>query len=144
MTKQTKYILIPKANPSISILFKYGFNQLLTEFKIEGEPTETQHQWILERMPVNEKFIEQYKKTDKFIITEVPMDLSFEAFWDAYDLKIDKKKQCQNLWHSMKDEERIKALLYIDVYNKQLKKTQVQKAYPTTYLNQEYYNVWQS
>lgn len=133
------YILTPLKHKHISITFKFDSKGLLNEFKIGGEVTEAQHDFLIKSLPLNLSGIGLFSK-DIFRIEEVPIDVSFEAFWEAYDYKVGKKKMCESKWNTMTEDEKIKAILYIPRYNVHLLKTQIQKAYPHTYLNQNYYD----
>jgi len=123
--------------------FNYYLNGHLKAFEIlSGKLSEKQKTWLKVNFPFDESVIKEewMKKLRKnFEITVGEPDLSFEAFWDAYDNKKGKKKMAENTWNKMSKAKRIKAMLYLKRYNDQLRIDNVAKAYPSTYLNQEYY-----
>lgn len=81
-------------------------------------------------------YIETHK--DKFIVTQIPTDLSFEAFWLQYGNKVGKKGRAEQLWKLLQDEEKERALLYIKKYKNWLvQNPSVQMLYPETYLSQK-------
>jgi len=125
--------------------FKYHLNGDLYAFKVlEGSLSPKQMKWLFAsaNFAANEsimKTVWMVKLKKNFEITVGEPDLSFEAFWDAYDKKRGKKKMAENTWNKMSKAKRIKAMLYLKRYNDQLRIDNVAKAYPSTYLNQEYY-----
>jgi len=136
-----KYIFTSK-NMDASIVFKFDLNGDLIYFEIDGETDSKQRDWIYSRIPINESWIEAvWKKLKTGRIEKTPTDLSFEAFWEAYKLKVGKKSETKNIWNKMDENERIKALIFIKTYDNQLRLRQgQQKKYPSTYLNAQEWN----
>ena len=137
---ERKYILIPKSHAAMTIVFTFDLNGLLNSFKLDGNYTEEQWRYVTGHMPVREADIEKYRKIDKFLIKEVPTDLSFVAFWNAYGYKVGKKGEAENIWRGMKEPERVKALVYIRKYDEHLRTSGAAKAYPTSYLRGRYFD----
>ena len=137
---EKKYILIPKSDPTMTIVFTFDLKGFLNSFKLDGNYTEEKWRWVVDHMPVREADIEKYRGIDKFLIREVPSDLSFVAFWNAYNYKVGKKGEAENIWRGMKEPERVKALVYIRKYDEHLRTTGSAKAYPTSYLRGRYFD----
>lgn len=133
-----KYILQPRSNTSVSVVFEFDLNGFLIMFKLTGNFNDQQHRWLLINIPTRQEMIKHFDGK-LFRVKEVPIDLSFDAFWKAYNYKVGKKVMAENLWKRMSEEERIKAMTYIARYDQEIRQSGVQKAYPTTYLNQKYY-----
>jgi len=75
-------------------------------------------------------------------VAEIPEDLSFARFWDAYDNKVGNKKRVEKKWNALDDKEKAKALAYIKAYNNFLNQNPgVSKCYPETYINQQRWDV---
>jgi hypothetical protein len=77
-----------------------------------------------------------YKLED--ITAEEPVP-TFDAFWEAYAHKVS-KKEAQDRWAKLKDDDKRKALAYIKTYQSECARTGVFKMYPKTYLHKQ---VWQ-
>ena len=136
----SEYILTFNAT-DISISFNYDLNGLLVSFKVDGILTEKQHDYVMRKIPVLENQIDRFTKVFKNInITTKPKDLSFERFWNDYNNKKGKLVMCKNMWAKLGDAAKVKVLLHIPGYRKQCAKDKVDMAYPSTYINQEYYN----
>lgn len=125
-----------------SFHLEYNDDGVLVDLKLEissSTPFEVLKFFFL-NVPFMENHLEQYKKQQHVEIREVDQDLSFEAFWNAYDYKVDKKSTCTRIWNALTDVEKVKALAYIPKYNQHLLLTNVGRKYPSTYLNSR---VWE-
>jgi len=112
---------------------------LISLFEISGDYTADQHRFVMGNIPIVIDGIKRFDKS-KFTIEEVPMDLSWEYFWDAYGHKVGKKKMAESAWTKLDDATRIKVLISLPRYDAHLKATGIQKAHATTFINQEYYD----
>ncbi|QTV06037.1 hypothetical protein [Faecalibacter bovis] len=99
--------------------------------------------FFYDNIPKNVDYITKWvnTKTDKFFVQEIPTDLSFDRFWSDYDYKVGKKKMAENCWKKMTTEDKVKALLYISKLKDIKRKEGSDMPYPTTYLNQRYFDV---
>lgn len=136
-------------NSSVLWQFKYHLNGDFFSFTIlEGELSGHQMHWLFsaKNFPTTDNLMQIMWLKDKDItskldINKIDPDISFDAFWNAYDNKVGKKKMAENYWKKMSKADKIKALMAIKRYNNNLRLTPgIQKAHPTTFLNQEYYN----
>jgi hypothetical protein len=66
-------------------------------------------------------------------------DISFEAFWDAYDKKVGKKEKISRKWEKRKKADRLKIMSYIEAY-KQANPDKKYRKNPETFLNNESWN----
>ena len=86
-------------------------------------------------------YLKDKEITSKLEIKKTDLDLSFDAFWNTYNNKVGKKKMAESSWNNLSKANKIKALMAIPRYNNNLRLNPgIQKAYPTTFINQEYYN----
>lgn len=130
--------------------FKYDLNGDLKSFNIlDGALTDMQKQWLFLKgnFPISENMMKRFwipNLKQFFEITIGEIDLSFEAFWNAYGNKVGRRKETRNIWERLSKAEKIQVLANIPRYSNYLKYyPKQQKAYPSTYLNQEYYkNDW--
>ncbi|UAB84996.1 hypothetical protein INR75_02905 [Zunongwangia sp. SCSIO 43204] len=126
--------------------FKYDLKGNLRSFKVDDKPLSPSQLNFLfteQKFPTSQTIMKEVwmsaKKSEFEIVVGEP-DLSFTAFWNAYNHKIGKKKMAENTWNKMSRARKIKALLGIKDYDNYLSRNPgIQKAHATTYLNQEYY-----
>jgi len=116
-----KYIL---TSPRLKgkILFEYTLNGIIKSFIIEQDDdvTDTLVKWIFARFPVNVKAFGLPEFQKVFTIEQVPDDLSFEAFWEAYGYKVGNKDRAKKLWNLLTDPERAQALMACSKYKRYL------------------------
>lgn len=134
-----KYI-VTGSKFSGSFTLKYGSTGLLVAVLNDSDIDDpVRLTKILSVFPITESGIQGLRATGA-IVREVPDDISFEAFWNAYGYKVGKRSMAENTWNRMKEVDRIRAIAYIAIYDTQLAKNGAAKAYPSTYLNQRYYD----
>lgn len=135
-----KYILTSELFTG-EIVFKYNLKGFLStvEIKASGMTIEI-FDWIWNNLPKTTDRISEYiKEAGNFTITEVPEDLSFERFWTEYDHKVGKRKMTETQWKKLSQADKIMSLLYITKLRKIKEKEGTQMPYPSTYLNQKYW-----
>jgi len=96
--------------------------------------------WLKRNLPVNEAELTLLQKKIEGSIKEVPADLSFDTFWKAYDMKINRKRS-EPMYKKLSDAEKMQAISNIKAYESYLQRTGIRKAHPENYLNKEYYAV---
>lgn len=69
---------------------------------------------------------------------EILDSYSFEAFWDAYDKKVERIK-CERKWNKLSSSDRQKALEYIPFY-KQAQPNKQYRKNPDTFINNKSWN----
>lgn len=85
-------------------------------------------------------FIQKMKEKDvDFDYLEMPKDLRFEFFWNAYGYKKGKIAQTMKLWEALTDAEKIEVLLYIPKFKESKKIDKTAMPYASTFLNQKYW-----
>jgi len=130
--------------------FNYCLNGNLKAFKVlEGILTAKQMKWLFSsgNFPTIESvmttvWIPNLKQNFEISVGEI--DLSFDNFWNSYGNKVGRRKETRNAWDRLPKADKIKTLLSIPRYQNYLRYfPKQQKAYPSTYLSQEYYlNDW--
>jgi len=125
------------------MVFKYGLNGILNSFDLidADEMTSKQVNWLFSRhFPYKEPQISHFKAIKTFTVSEGKFDLSFETFWNAYDNKV-KRVMAEKAWNKLTDAQKIAALAGIKAYFNYLKRKRgIEKAHPSTYLNQNYWD----
>lgn len=105
------------------IEYKFSDDSFLISFRYEANMTDQQRIKILTMMPLTIRGFEDLVAVSKTLkVEEVKQDLSFEAFWNAYDKKINRKR-CEPLWNKLKDPERLICLNNIPIYKRYLQRT---------------------
>lgn len=123
-------------------VFKYHLNGTLHSFLVlDGILTPKQVKWLFEagNFPHCQEAMQVLATKFKphFDISIGLPDVTFEAFWEAYEQKT-KKTRSQQLWKKLKDADRIKALEGIRRYNNYLRaRNGIAKMNPDTYLHQQ-------
>lgn len=124
--------------------FQYDLNGHLRSFKIlEGELSAKQMKWLFAQanFPANQSIMKtvwmKNLKANFEIIVGEP-DLSFDAFWNAYNHKV-KKVVSERAWNRLSKKDRMDALKAIKSYEGYLHRKGIAKAHPATYLNQRYW-----
>lgn len=145
MESLTAYRAQGKLN-GLTFLFKYDLNGDLRAFEIpDGILDDNQKKWLYsERFPANEhlmltNWVNNPKAKKIFVITIAPADISFETFWNIYDVK-KKKDLTEKAWNKLTEAEKIKCFTSHKDYVKDLAKTGQGKAHLVTWLNQKRYN----
>ena len=119
------------------ITFTFNATMRLVAVDIRAELSQEQHGFIIENMPFVISELSRFRSKTTTII-EVPLDLSFEAFWDAYGYKEGTKKRAVGMWSALSKADRIAAIEYIRIYNGKLAQTPgISRQYPETYLSSQ-------
>jgi hypothetical protein len=146
-------------------LFKYDLNGNLKLFEIiEGVLNKEQRHWLLTgflpkgvkfedtkqllaqlepRFPDEEKtmkdiWMKDEKYTKVFVVEPSPADISFNAAWVNYNLKIS-KPEAEKAFKKMNEAEVIKFFNSLPEYERYLKMSGIAKCHMSTYINKRYY-----
>lgn len=138
----SKY-LISFPRQKASAVVEYNEKGFLINYTLEPGSFGTEHHMFFSTIfPKTFEKLQsmQEKKIQNVVITTVEDDLSFERFYELYDYKFGKKAKAKLIWDKMPDQERIKAINYIQRYKQFLMTTGTASKYPETYLNQQIWN----
>jgi hypothetical protein len=69
-------------------------------------------------------------------IQEIPKDISFEGFWNAYTYKVGSKVNAEKHWNKLSEIDKIQAITKIKEYDRYIGRTGVAKIYPERYISQ--------
>jgi hypothetical protein len=132
-----KYIIRKDQTDLIEI--EYNPDSIVpVSMKIISELKPDQRKWLFIQLANEDiKTVAQWMGSKgKVEIVEVPTDLSFEVFWEAYAYKVGKKERVKKKWEAMPEGERTKALAHIKKYNHFLsERPHMERKYAETYLN---------
>lgn len=129
-----KYIL---TSPSFdgNVIFGYDDDhELLSLYSNESEMNSQQRAWLLKNLPCGIAQVSQLAKLIKGKLEEMPEDISFNSFWEAYKKKINKVRT-EPLFNKLSDADKLTAIRRIRPYDDYLSRTNFRgKADPENYL----------
>jgi hypothetical protein len=119
-------------------VFKYDLNGMLVFFEnIQGN--KILDLFLKNQFPFTESMVQAWHKYKKLIKIEIILsDLSFEAFWKKYNLKV-KKEAAQKAYAKLNDAEILLCFQNLKNYEDHLVKTGQAKAHLVTWLNGKRY-----
>lgn len=127
-----------------SIEYKYCQEGYLIWFMYNASMSIDARHYVLTKMPLNIRGFEDLLGKSKTLqVEEVQVDLSFDAFWEAYSHKINKKR-CVPIYNKLSTDKRMKCIQSIAPYKKYLNRTNYRNPTdPENYLRKEMYlNDW--
>lgn len=130
---------VTSTNFSGELYYCYNEEGLFISLEIYAAMTPTQIKGVINTIPVYKQELLDMVKTYKTMrIDEVPIDLSFDTFWKAYNYKVSKKDAYKE-WKRTSDANKVIAIKAIPMYDKWWKAKGQPKVYPSTYLSKERY-----
>jgi hypothetical protein len=121
------------------ITFGFNVEGRLIFFNNEGEMTAEQHDWLLTYLPIHISRLDQFKKRDTITIIEIPDDITWDRFWNTYDLKLNAKR-CKPLWEALNDHDKLLAIIRISHYKTYSKAKGTAMCNPERYLRDRYFD----
>ncbi|WP_437918423.1 hypothetical protein [Sphingobacterium sp. LRF_L2] len=135
-----KYVLTSQMFAG-SVTFGYNENGRLVWLDDDADFNDMQRDWLLSesRFPKYIDMVDALANVIKGKLTEVPYDISFDAFWDAYANKKNRKR-AEGLYNKMSEQQRLKCILSISPYLNYLSRVKWRnQSDPDTYLRNEQY-----
>lgn len=126
------------------LVFGYRENTLVL-YENDSEMSLKQIQWLATHLPKEVTELESIVRTIKGVMMEVAMDVSFDAFWNAYGHKINRKR-CVLLYNRLSEAKKVLVIQSISAYDGYLRRSNGRaKQDPETYLKKEsFLNNWSS
>lgn len=124
----------------------FGFdNDFLAFYHDNSELNEAQKRWLFTNFPFTLEGLKAISKVIQGKLELVPIDLSFDAFWDEYAKKVNRIR-CEPLWKKLSDAEKMTCIISIKHYDNYLKRMGNRaKLDPENYLKKEsFQNNWAS
>lgn len=90
------------------------------------------------RIPITEQKFRELAAQYGFTYMEVDLNITFEMFYDRYAYKVDKQPALKK-WNKLSKEHQSAAYKYIPIYDAQIKRDNVRRKYPSTYLESQIY-----
>lgn len=100
-------------------------------------------EFLWTNLPMRRSEIDEWQKNAPagWQMHEMSEDLSFDRFWKEYGNKVGKKTMTENAWKKLSQADKMAALLFIPKLRTRKKLDGTQMPYPSTYLNQKYWEV---
>ncbi|SJN38372.1 hypothetical protein FM120_11195 [Sphingobacterium faecium PCAi_F2.5] len=138
-----KYVLTSQMFEG-SVTFGFNDEGWLTFYNNEANFDNKQHAWLLDLeknvLPREINGIQGLALKIKGKLQEVPPDLTFDAFWNSYTNKKNRKRS-EGLWNKMNESQRLKCILSVQPYLNYLNRIKWRnQADPDTYLRNEGYD----
>ncbi|GAB2586421.1 hypothetical protein [Spirosoma areae] len=123
------------------LMFYYNEQDVLEGFSNEAEMKPEQIKWLATHFPMTIADLEWVAgSSSTIIIRRTTQELTFDEFWEAYKLKVN-KKEAQVAWDKLTEPERVQAFENIPGYNYFLMyRPNQNKMYPDTYLRGKFAN----
>ncbi|MDD2965453.1 MAG: hypothetical protein PHQ65_15685 [Bacteroidales bacterium] len=87
----------------------------------------------MKSIPLAEGELKMWGTYPNIRITEIPADLSFAAFWNAYGHKVNRKRS-EELWNKINEADRLQCMLRLPKYFDYCRRHNRLKKDPDTYL----------
>ncbi len=121
---------------TIEVQVEYSEANCLNKLTFPADLSREAVEYCYNRIPMDEKDLVDYPGAWR--IEAVPIDLSFNVFWESYGYKIGDKTRTMKLWAALNEGDRIKCLRAVPKYNQWLKlRPNMERLYPETFLKQE-------
>lgn len=118
-----------------------GYNEtgFLILYENRTSMTDEAINWVLRNFATHESELNAFAQKCKATVELIPVDLSFNAFWNAYGKKINKIR-CEILYKKLNETERLKCLQNVKHYDNYLQRSGFRaKADPENYLKKQYF-----
>ncbi len=130
-----KYVLThEKINGGLKL--EYFPNGMIRMFEFDCEISQELWDFIMNEFPTEESCLKG-QRFKNFVIASPLEDISFAAFWNAYNYKVGNKTRAEKLWNLLSDVQKMQVLIRIKAYNVFLMAHPAQeRLYPETFLFQ--------
>lgn len=126
-----------------SVTFTFNNDGILLQYDItQAVIDQRQLEWITNRLPrCYTELVEVLKKAKQSKLQLLPTEpITFDLFWNKYNEKLrSSKKKSLKIWDKLSPNERSKAFLFINTYDRSINNG-IAKKYCETYLNAELWN----
>lgn len=129
-----KYLLKLNSDPSRAMIFEYGPDRFLVSLTVTDAMPIAVWKELWNAPPLNEDVLLRGYTFGS--IKEIPTDLSFAAFWEAYAHKVGNKPKTEKLWNALSEMDKIAALAAVPRYIRWLSVRTVEQAMASTWLTQ--------
>lgn len=122
-----------------TLTFWYNELDLLVHYDNDSDMSEAGHVRILQHLPLQSTSLKEIEIMTKGMLNELPPDISFDVFWEAYRVK-EKKSRALPLWKKLSDADKMAAITSVKAYDRYLQRVSWRnKALPDKYLRERYF-----
>jgi len=122
------------------VMFGYDHNGDLIYYNNEIND-EVVVKWMKRFIPIDINELQSFKTKVQATVTEVPEDLTFDRFWNAYDKKINRKR-AEPIFKKLTDGEKMQAIVRIKAYQEYCHYKHRAIADPEKYLRELFETDW--
>jgi hypothetical protein len=123
-----------------------GYNEaeILIYVSVKNDMNDGQLIELLKRLPIQLASLHLMAKGSTATINEMPIDLSFDAFWEAFGLKRNRFR-AEKIWAKLSDATRTKAITSTTHYRNYLRRKNIFQLHADKYLHEQHYDTnWNS
>jgi len=134
------------SNESVNMTLAYGEDDFLTRWDVHTSCPRTFWQLLWHAPPLSLGALNMLleKNPGMFLLKEVPEDMSFVVFWEAYKHKVGNKARAEKLWNALPETDRLAALRAVPRYLYFLvQRPNMEQAFAETWLNQRRWESYQ-
>lgn len=143
-----KIVLYPNRDSDDNVSYEFGEGGKLVAFRIDKDMNEQQFNNFRKLLPFNhdafKEMIDQWQKNNiKFKMEEVPLDISFERFYNAYAFHGGEKRnriRANKEWDKLTEADKAGAINYVKKYAVSCKNRGTGMKHPDTYLSNRTWN----
>ena len=124
-----------------TVVFAYDLQGLLIRVEITSDNLERSHEWIQANLCFKENDMKQAVDNShqlKKLVSVLPSDLSFKAFWNHYNYK-KSKVPAEVAYMKLKESEKAACILGVKKYQKSVQKDGTAIAYAERYIKRRYW-----
>lgn len=121
------------------ITFGYSDTGQLLFYHNECDLDHTKLEWLLPNLPIYETQLLTLKIKLQGTLIEAQIDISFDAFWDAYKIKHNRKR-AEPLYQKLSDQDKTIAILKIKSYQQYCANKSRGIADPEKYLRDRFFD----
>ena len=130
-----KYTVTVKKTATAIVEYEDG---ILSNLQMPMGVTAEQAWWLKTSIPERESELKAWAAQSQILqVDEVPQDLTFNAFWEAYNYKVGKKDRAIKYWNALTESDKAKVFQAIPKYNFWLaQRPNMERLYPEGFLHQ--------
>ncbi len=133
-----KKIILTSPNFTGNVVFAYNEQGILVIYHNESDMDEKALRWLLKYLPNDVEGLKALSSKITGRLEEVPADVSFDAFWNLYDKKVNRKRS-EPMFKKLTDEEKLQCVVAVKPYKRYCSNNGRGIADPEKYINQRYF-----
>lgn len=115
------------------VLYLFNDNDRLVELKISAEMEPEKHSILISWTPETIEHLMAFQKQYNLNLKEVPVEITFEVFWEEFNYKVDKQMAVKE-WDKLDEPSQAKAIAKAKAYRAFCARKGTALIYPSRYL----------